>query len=298
VAPARTAVLLQAGAVVLVLVTLAAFGGWVYRSSIHQINELLRGFDRLADRQYDTDIALSGAEEWAVIEQRFNDVSTELRHQTRQLSILGRVLRHNLRNDMNVIQSRAELIRDGQRDVRVHAETIIDKSHQLLDTVNKERKITDLLANPSPVEEIDLPATIQRSIETVCNRYPNADISFVGPETVTVRAAADIDVAIDELVTNAVAHSDRTAPDVTVRVETDGDQTVVRVEDDGPGIPEMEQNVLAGGAEIDPLYHGSGLGLWLVNEIVNQSDGSLTFAGNDPRGSVVTLRLHRAEPAD
>lgn len=35
-------------------------------------------------------------------------------------------------------------------------------------------------------------------------------------------------------------------------------------DDDGPGIPEMERAVLETGEAVDPLYHGSGLGLWLV----------------------------------
>lgn len=45
-------------------------------------------------------------------------------------------------------------------------------------------------------------------------------------------------------------------------------------------------------AEIEgTLFHGRGIGLWLVHLIVQYSDGQLSFAKNDPRGSVVTVRL-------
>jgi len=43
-----------------------------------------------------------------------------------------------------------------------------------------------------------------------------------------------------------------------------------------------------------PLYHGSGLGLWLINWIVKRSGGTLEFSENQPRGNVVTIELTRA----
>lgn len=60
---------------------------------------------------------------------------------------------------------------------------------------------------------------------------------------------------------------------------------------DGDPIPEMERRVLSWETDIEPLYHGSGMGLWLVDLIVRQSDGVLSFEENDPSGNVVTIRL-------
>ncbi|MGM0399180.1 MAG: ATP-binding protein, partial [Halobacteriota archaeon] len=71
------------------------------------------------------------------------------------------------------------------------------------------------------------------------------------------------------------------------------DAVRIRVVDDGPGIPRMEREVLSGETEIGPLYHGSGLGLWFVNLAVRQADGVLQFEENEPRGSVVSIRLPR-----
>jgi len=38
-----------------------------------------------------------------------------------------------------------------------------------------------------------------------------------------------------------------------------------------------------------------GIGLWLVNRAVIQLDGELDFSRNNPRGTVVTVRLYGAE---
>jgi len=81
---------------------------------------------------------------------------------------------------------------------------------------------------------------------------------------------------------------------VTVGVEPGPETVTVRVADDGPKIPEEESGVLTGGESLGPLYHGSGLGLWLINWIVKRSDGTLEFSENQPRGNVVTIELTRA----
>ena len=68
------------------------------------------------------------------------------------------------------------------------------------------------------------------------------------------------------------------------------------VADNGPGIPESERRVFTEGTET-PLSHGSGLGLWLTEWIVTRSNGHLCFEENDPRGTVVRVRLRETEPA-
>uniref|UniRef100_UPI003567E59A ATP-binding protein n=1 Tax=Salinigranum sp. TaxID=1966351 RepID=UPI003567E59A len=95
------------------------------------------------------------------------------------------------------------------------------------------------------------------------------------------------------LVENAVEHNDTDAPWVCVSVErtaVDGERYVdLTVADDGPPIPEADREVLVGR---DPsLDDASGLGLWLVNWIVTDSGGEVTYEPNDPRGNVVTVRL-------
>ncbi|MDX1746566.1 MAG: ATP-binding protein [Halobacteriales archaeon] len=68
----------------------------------------------------------------------------------------------------------------------------------------------------------------------------------------------------------------------------------VRVADDGPGIPEPDRKVLVG--TDTGLENASGLGLWLVNWIVSESGGEVHYEPNEPRGSVVVIRLPPVEP--
>lgn len=72
--------------------------------------------------------------------------------------------------------------------------------------------------------------------------------------------------------------------------EGGGRNVEIAVADDGPGIPEQERAAIEEEAETS-LVHGIGIGLWLIHWIVSSFGGEVTFAENDPRGSVLVLRI-------
>jgi PAS domain S-box-containing protein len=222
------------------------------------------------------------------------DVS-DLREQLRQIKMIDTVLRHNLHNDMNVILGHADEIREvGSEDVVRSAERIHETGTGLVETMDKERIVTDFLANQPSIVRVDAVRLVTTAVEEIRDRYPDADISVTVPDEQSMLAVTQIRKAIVELVENAIAHSDREVPAVTVALAADDGTVEIRIADDGPGIPEMERRVLIEGEEIQPLYHGSGFGLWLVSVLVQHSDGTLSVTENDPRGTVVTIRLPAA----
>ncbi|CCQ33702.1 two-component system sporulation sensor kinase A protein [Halorhabdus tiamatea SARL4B] len=209
-----------------------------------------------------------------------------------QIRTIDRVLRHNLSNALTVILGNAETIAEGETDdPRWSAERIIQTGEKLQATAAKEREITSFLAESRPVVECDAVGVVENAVADVRERYPDADLTVDLPATQPVLAVAHFDRAVEELLENALAHADTPEPSVTVTLEQIDDGVELSIADDGPGIPEMERAVLTGDHEIEPLFHGRGIGLWLVHLIVQYSDGQLSFAENDPRGSVVTVRL-------
>ena len=222
-------------------------------------------------------------------------LEADLKTSLTQLKIMDRVLRHNLRNDMNVIKGYAETIQATSKgDVTEMAEIIIEESEQLLTTVDKEREITDVLVDEQSPEPVDLGAVTDATVAATREQYPEAHITVEGAADWQVRAIESIDRALTELLTNAVNHSDQTEPSIEVTVEDRDDAVAVRIADDGPGIPEMERKIITEDVEIDSLYHSTGLGLWLVKMIVQESGGSLAFDENEPRGSIVSITLPMA----
>jgi PAS domain S-box-containing protein len=217
---------------------------------------------------------------------------TERTHKTQQLEVLDRILRHNLRNDMNVIQARAELVeQETTGSLGEHAETILAKARELVETADKEREIVRLLLGTPERTEQSISLVAQRAIEEVRDEYPDATIDVSIPDGVRATASPKLDRAITELLVNAIVHNDTDKPAVELSVVERTDTVRITVTDDGPGIPETETAVLTGTDSLGPLFHGSGLGLWLVYWVVRFSQGTLSFTENTPQGSIVTLRI-------
>lgn len=225
-------------------------------------------------------------------QQRTND---RLERALQQTSILHRVLRHNLRNNCNVIQGHVEMLADDDAvptSARGRLAEINDQTEELVELGAKTRYLRDaVLEDDDPVRELDLPALVEAVLEQTRARYPDATIESDLPETCRVRTTPRLERALIELVENAVEHAERDEPSVRITVHTaEGDCTEIAVADDGPGIPEIERSVLEGGTE-SPLVHSDGLGLWIAHTIVVRGGGTIRIADDDPRGTVVRITL-------
>jgi len=219
---------------------------------------------------------------------------TNLQERTQQLRVIDTIMRHNLRNSLTVIGLLAEQLRSqADGEFAEMAERIIESAQDLRETGEKSRAITGVLADKPSRGRVDVADMVRSVVDSVRRDQPGAELTVSAPESATAITTLRIDEAIRELVRNAVDHSDRETPTVEVQVETGDDAVTVCVVDDGPGMSEMDRDVLRHGAATDDLYHGSGLGLWLVYWIVSRTGGRVTVDGLEPHGTRVTVRLPR-----
>ncbi len=219
---------------------------------------------------------------------------TDREDQAHQLEVVDRVLRHNLRNDLSVVQLHAETIKQSGAEPGADIATeILEHVQQLLTTSEKSRAITQVLSDRPRPAQIDIGETVVTAGAAATEQHPEAKIEIEGPESIEAFAGTNIDQAINELLTNAIVHNDQSSPLVRVRITPEADTVVVAVTDDGPGLPAVERDVLEQGTEIGDLYHGSGLGLWLVHWIVRRSGGSVTVSDAEPAGTTVRIFLPR-----
>jgi signal transduction histidine kinase len=221
---------------------------------------------------------------------------TDLKERERDLKVLkqvlSRVLRHNMRNDLNVIKGTAERIPDADPDeLDDLAADIVEVSDDLASTSANARRIERIIDQETRLVERDATATVERVVERLRDEDPDATITVDAPPDAPVRAHADVGVAIENLVENAVVH-DPSHSTVDVTVAAAGESVLVTVDDDGPGIPEEELDAIRRSRETD-LEHGSGAGLWLVDWVVRKSNGDLSF-DVDGAGTTVQVRLQAA----
>ena len=220
------------------------------------------------------------------------DVTERQRYEQR-LRVLNRVLRHDLRNDANVVLGYADLLlkSDLEPSVRRRAETVRDKANRLVELGEQAREVDRTLhAERGESQPIQLHDTVDSVAWRARETYPAAQVDTEMDGPVVALGNELVGSALWHLVSNGIEHNDSAEPWVRITVET-GDQWVrLTVTDDGPGIPESERKVLEHGTET-ALEHGSGLGLWLVKWITDSVGGNVSFAEREPRGSMVTMRF-------
>jgi PAS domain S-box-containing protein len=201
--------------------------------------------------------------------------------------VLTRYLRHNLRNDLTVVRGQARQIAEGrsEADARERAASIVDRTDRLLEKSSTARTYSDLLAGESRLSRRDLSALLEAAVEAVRRGAGDADIELDAPDSCPIRAGDGIGVALEELIENAVQHNPAETPTVRIRVsQTRGAR--VEIEDDGPGIPDVELRTLAVEEET-PLTHSQGIGLWLSKWLIEDADGRMAFDATETGTRVV-----------
>ncbi|MFW5935495.1 MAG: PAS domain S-box protein [Halolamina sp.] len=220
---------------------------------------------------------------------------TERRRRERQLVVMDNLLRHNLRNDLNVILGRAELIDDELSGASEHTETIRRVGKQLLETAEKEREVIELITGQQTSEAIELHRVVEESVECVRDRHPESTVEIESLEPTVVDSRPELVLAVTELLENAVKHCDVERPRVAVTLAHAGERAELVVEDDHEPIPSFESDVLTGDHDMTNVYHSSGLGFWLVYWAVELSNGTVDVETGEESGNRITVSLPQAE---
>jgi PAS domain S-box-containing protein len=218
---------------------------------------------------------------------------TDRYRRVRQLYVMDNLLRHNLRNDMNIILGNAELIRKESPEVADKTKVIRRTAENLLASAEKEREIITVLTGRVNQKHIDLGEVVIAAAETVQDRYPEASIDISLSESTSVYALDHIQFAVIELLENAIMHGESDQPEVRISTRPEDDQMAIIVEDNGPPIPDIETQVLTGGHEMTDIYHSTGLGLWLVYWVVELSNGQITVKSANGQGNRIWVGLPR-----
>jgi signal transduction histidine kinase len=153
------------------------------------------------------------------------------------------------------------------------------------------------LASPSALEleEVDL----EKIISHVCNLLgPQADakqieiITRIEPGASILRAdGAQLTQALLNLMINSLQALEKNGRiQIHVTAPPPGNAIVLEVQDSGPGIPHAEQ-----GSVFEPYFttkeEGSGLGLWIAQQIAVAHDGTLEATDAPEGGALFRLRL-------
>ncbi|GAB7095620.1 hypothetical protein JCM30237_27740 [Halolamina litorea] len=216
---------------------------------------------------------------------------TDRRAYEQRLQVANRVLRHNLRNDMNVVHGLAERIEAGEADQPAAvAARIQAKVEGVVETSEKVREMTRL--EPSSADDAD-PVDLFDTATEVLERFDSSTDAVVeskrtAPAVAAVADESALGTAVWNVLENAVEHNAGPEPWVGLRAGTDSGVAWLEIADNGPGIPVDEREVLRRETET-PLKHSQGLGLWLASWSTRAAGGELTIESTGCQGTTIRL---------
>lgn len=246
-------------------------------------------------------------DEIAMLTRDFNDMSARLEQLDRMKRDFISNVSHDLKSPLAAMQETNDVLLDGlagslsdrQRGL---LEMSRDSGRRLSAMIHKLLDLSRLDSRPTPVRELlDLSALTQRAVDHVnAGRWARGS----GPGVVLERSssrvllradAEEMSQVLDNLLENALKFSPESGT-VRVALEEHDGAAVLRVADEGPGIPDQDKPRVFerfyqgdAGRNAPPLDRGVGLGLAICRHIIDAHGGSITVRDNSPQGAVFAV---------
>ncbi|ADL58222.1 PAS domain S-box protein [Methanothermobacter marburgensis] len=182
-----------------------------------------------------------------------------LRSSLREKEALLREVHHRVKNNFQIISSLINLQLSEIQDPA----PLLD----LQSRVQSMALVHELLYESEDITSIDMRRYIERLTSSILDSYHAAGIELnVSAKDVTlpIETAVPLGLIINELITNSVKYAFSEGGEITVELESEGDDFILTISDNGVGFPPDFV-----------LEESDSLGLKLVSGLVDQLDGDL-----------------------
>ena len=147
------------------------------------------------------------------------------------------------------------------------------------------------------LEEVDLVTILEDTIQKLSAKYPNIQFRF--QEALEVPFVTGDRLGLTSVAINLLENAAKYAPDspfIDVSLNRQNGSICLEIADQGNGIDDKEkkkifQKFYRVGSEDTRRTKGTGLGLYIVNEIVKAHEGSIEVTDNEPTGTVFEIKL-------
>lgn len=229
------------------------------------------------------------------------ETKRQLTDQRDNLEVLNQVLRHDIRNDLQLVSAYADLLAERLSDEnQEYVETIQENATHAIELTTTARDMTDVWLSDSDEQmEIPLKSTLESVLDAIRSTHSEAVITVNGrvPES-SVLADDMLNSVFHNVLANALQHNDKDVSKVEVTV-TEREQTVLlRIADNGPGVPDDRKETIFGKGEKGLDTSGTGLGLYLVKTLVESYEGDVWVEDNEPEGAVFVIELQKPKSGE
>ncbi len=247
-------------------------------------------------------------DELGALARTFNNMAHDIADQEKDRLQFVAMVVHDLKNPVLAIDMATRLL-DG---AKISAEQRCSYLTGIRDEVARLRGIIRDLTDDIQVvngrfsirkTEVDLSTLVRGFAETQSKAFATHRIVVQADESCMIKGDADrIARVLTNLVSNAVKYSPP-GTRISLRVERRSTQVVLTVSDEGPGIAPEDLAVLfqpfGRGRSAHTLAEGTGMGLYVVTQIIEAHEGQIEVESELGRGATfrITLPLVQATVA-
>jgi len=213
---------------------------------------------------------------------------------------------HQLRTPLSAIKWYTEMLLNGDAGKLLtaqqeYAQTIYTSTERMIDLVNLLLNITRIESGRIAVEPkpTDIKKMVDEIVQEVAIRYKDKQQTI---KVIANEALPQINVdprLIRQVYVNLLTNAAKYSPEkteVTVTLSKNNTEILSEVKDNGVGIPEKDQDKVFGkfyraGQLVTRENEGTGLGLYLVKDIVELSHGRIWFVSKEGKGTTFSFAL-------
>ncbi|MDQ6881981.1 MAG: ATP-binding protein [Pseudomonadota bacterium] len=262
----------------------------IIRRLTQRLEDLQHGVERWGEGDLGVRVKESGSDEVAFLARRFNHAAERVETLVKTHKSLLANASHELRSPLARIRMGLELMgTEATPTFRNEVSRNIAELDQLIDEILLASRLDARDSHMGTVETVDLTGLAAEE----CARADAELVEVNNGQAIVVDGVPRLlRRAVRNLLENARRYGDGM---VTVEVKQEGSQAVLRVNDQGPGVPAAERERI-----FEPFYRlrgaseregGVGLGLALVRSIATRHNGGVRCEGNNNGGASFVFNL-------
>jgi signal transduction histidine kinase len=282
----------------LVIVAVVLTTHAVLRRLLRPLRVLSDGVERLSEGQLDVTLPNGSRDEFGRLTSAFNGMVGRVREMVRARDQLLVDVSHELRSPLTRMKVALELPPNDEQRSRL-AEDVAEMERMVAELLELERLRS---GRGLSIVSQDLVAILSGVIADFRDRPPGVHLVTTPREMLVDVDAEKIRTVLRNLLENAVKYSPPQSHQVEVSAVDQGDTVVVRVTDDGIGIPDGDVDRV-----FEPFFRvdasrskstgGYGLGLSICKRVMEAHGGSIAVERPTGRGTSFVLTLPKLEPA-
>ena len=278
------------GVLLLIMVAVFVVAYLVMRRALRPLRLLTEGVTRLSEGELDVAVPKPTRDEFGVLTHAFNRMARRVRDMLRARDQLLLDVSHELRSPLTRLKVALALQPEGPT-----------RDSMTADVAEMEAMVAELLelerlrdGGGVRTERQDLLPLLHQVAAGFAGRSPGVRLGAMPAEAPLDFDPDRLRVVFRNLIENAIKFSLPDSGPVEITVERGARATVVRVMDDGPGIPESDrESLFEPFVRLEPSRSkktgGYGLGLSICKRIVEAHGGTIAVESRSGRGATFVL---------